>query len=556
MLQPINYPGARRPDRRRDVDVHGLRLAVWEWGDEKAPPLLLAHGGFDFAGTMDGFAPLLADEGWRVVSWDQRGHGDSEHAVLYNWDVDVRDALYVLDSTTRQPVPFVGHSKGGSILMQLADAMPHRCSHLVNLDGLPSRRAWPDVADHERARLVTSEVTAWLEHRQKASTKVRRPGTIDELAERRQRMNPRLPIEWLRYLVPIGARQDGDGWRWKIDPAMRFGGFGPWRPEWSMMRMPGLAVPVLGVLGLEVEAMGWGTRSEDVLPWLPAGARFEALDGVGHFVHIEQPDKVAGLVLDFLGRPPSSPPGGWGEGAIAARPAPPARPAAGAGDGRTTFLTHNRSRLALHRLRAGDVETARPLLLLHGLGEHTPARAPTATENWPGPVYGLDFTGHGLSTMPAGGGYSAEVLLGDADTAVRHLAGEGHAEVTVLGRGLGAYVALLLSGARPDAVRGAILTDGPGMIARSTGPGSPIVPTVDHLAVAPPDPFALAELARDIRSPDYAAIFARMALLSSPLQHPIAVCSVNRPEWCAAVVDEPGVLDVSVAEAITADAFA
>jgi pimeloyl-ACP methyl ester carboxylesterase len=190
------------------------------------------------------------------------------------------------------------------------------------------------------------------------------------------------------------------------------------------------------------------------------------------------------------------------------------------------------------------------MLLLHGLGERTPARAPAVADGWPGPVYGLDFTGHGASTLPFGGGYSAEVLLADADTAVRHLG-----EVTVLGRGLGAYVALLLAGARPDAVLGTILTDGPGMMARSSGPGSPVVPTADHLAPAPPDPFAIAELSRDIRSPDYAAIFVRMALLSSPLQHPVAVCSVNRPEWLAAVVDEPGVLDLPLAEAITAYAF-
>ncbi len=299
----VAFPGARRPDRRRDVDVHGVRLAVWEWGDEGAPPLLLAHGGFDFAGTMDGFAPLLADAGWRVVSWDQRGHGDSDHALLYNWDADVRDGLGVLDATTRRPVPFIGHSKGGSVLMQLADAMPHRCSHLVNLDGLPSRRNWPDVADHERARLLVTEVRTWLDHRAAAQGKVRRPGTLDELAARRQKMNGRLSLDWLRYIATIGAREDADGWRWKIDPVLRMGGFGPWRPEWSMMRMPGLAMPVLGVLGLEPDTMGWGTRPEDVLPWLPAGGRLAPLEGVGHFVHVEQPRLVADLVLEFLGTP-------------------------------------------------------------------------------------------------------------------------------------------------------------------------------------------------------------------------------------------------------------
>ena len=53
-------------------------------------------------------------------------------------------------------------------------------------------------------------------------------------------MNPRMSIDWLRYLVTVGANHDEDGWRWKLDPTMRFGGFGPWRPEWSMLRLPGL----------------------------------------------------------------------------------------------------------------------------------------------------------------------------------------------------------------------------------------------------------------------------------------------------------------------------
>ena len=298
------FPQARRPDRVRDVSSAGLRLATYEWGDEGAPPLLLAHGGFDFAGTFDVFAPILARAGYRVVSWDQRSHGDSEHAAMHNWDADVRDALVVLDSVSQDAVPVVGHSKGGGLMLQLADACPHRVSHLVNLDGLPSKRTPPDVPDTERTRLLAGDLAAWLDHRRSAAAASRKPGTLDELAERRGRMNPRLPIGWLRYLVTVGARRDPDGWRWKIDPSMRMGGFGPWRPEWSLLRMPGLGMPFLGVLGMEIEPMGWGTSPEDVRPYLPPGASFVTLEGTGHFVHIERPSEVAGLIVDFLAAHP------------------------------------------------------------------------------------------------------------------------------------------------------------------------------------------------------------------------------------------------------------
>lgn len=299
----VVFPGARRPDRIRRVVSTGLRLAVYEWGDAAAPPVLLAHGGFDFAGTFDVFAPLLADAGWRVVSWDHRGHGDSEHAALYSWATDMRDAVAVLDTVSHAPIPFIGHSKGGAILTNLVEAAPHRASKIVNIDGLPSRQVRPDVADHERTRLMAEEVTGWLEHRRRAATAERKPGTLDELAQRRQRMNPRLSLAWLRYLVTIGARHDDDGWRWKIDPALRFGGFGPWRPDWALERLPGLPVPLLGVIGLMPEAMGWGTTVEVLAPFLPPGAHLEAFADTGHFVHIEKPREVGELVLSFLGKP-------------------------------------------------------------------------------------------------------------------------------------------------------------------------------------------------------------------------------------------------------------
>ncbi|MGH9086242.1 MAG: alpha/beta fold hydrolase [Acidimicrobiales bacterium] len=298
--EAATFPGARRPDRQRVVDSHGVRIAVHEWGDEAGRPLLLVHGGMDFARTYDVLAPMLGNGGFRVVSWDHRGHGDSEHAALYSWEADLRDALMVFDSVSHDAMAVVGHSKGGSLMLQLADALPHRVSHLVNIDGLPSRRSFPDVSDHQRTKLLAQELTSWLDHRRVLADAQRKPGTIEELAERRRRMNPRLPVEWLQYLVTAGAREDADGWRWKIDPTIRFGGFGPWRPEWSMMRLPDIGVPVLALLGTEPDPMGWGTTAEDVRSHLPPGGRLEMIDGVGHFIHIEQPRRVADLVLEHV----------------------------------------------------------------------------------------------------------------------------------------------------------------------------------------------------------------------------------------------------------------
>ena len=296
----MTYPGARRPDRTRRVDAHGVGIAVYEWGAPDAPPVLLAHGGFDFAGTFDSFAPLLADAGWRVVSWDHRGHGDSERCALYGWHADVRDAAVVMDSVGDAPMPVVGHSKGGGVCMQLTEARPHRVSRFANLDGLPSTWRHPDVAEHERTKLLDTEISSWLDWRRSTAGLTRRAGSPEELAARRGRMNPRLSPEWLRYLVSIGARHDADGWRWKLDPSMRFGGFGPWRPHWALERLRDFPVPLLGILGLVEEEMGWGTKPEELRPHLPPGAKLVAFEDSGHFVHIEHPRRVADLVLDFL----------------------------------------------------------------------------------------------------------------------------------------------------------------------------------------------------------------------------------------------------------------
>ena len=194
----------------------------------------------------------------------------------------------------------------------------------------------------------------------------------------------------------------------------------------------------------------------------------------------------------------------------------------------TTYLVHNRVRLALHELRSGD---GRPLLLLHGLGERSPDAVPDRMAAWPGPVHALDLTGHGDSTIPRGGGYSAELLMADVDVALGELG-----PATVVGRGLGAYIAVLIAGARPELGRGAVLEDGPGLFGGPTGPTSPFV-LVAPPVEGPPDPYALLELASDVRTGDYVVTYARHAMERSGIDQPLALAAHGRPPWLAAIID-------------------
>ena len=131
------------------------------------------------------------------------------------------------------------------------------------------------------------------------------------------------------------------------------------------------------------------------------------------------------------------------------------------------------------------------------------------------------------------------MLIGDADAALQMLG-----QATLVGRGIGAYVALLISAARTNQVRGAILCDGAGLVGGGDRPGPLLVRGVPGKPLSP-DPFALVELASDIRPPDYVVRFAELAAEHSGLKHPISVVARSRPDWLKAVCDHPGAVEES-----------
>jgi pimeloyl-ACP methyl ester carboxylesterase len=102
------------PTLTRFEGFEGIHLVADVWGDPDAWPVLLMHGGGQTRHAWGGTARTLAENGWRAVSLDLRGHGDSEWALNgdYSFTAFAADAIAVSDQLGEPPV-FVGASLGG-----------------------------------------------------------------------------------------------------------------------------------------------------------------------------------------------------------------------------------------------------------------------------------------------------------------------------------------------------------------------------------------------------------------------------------------------------------
>jgi pimeloyl-ACP methyl ester carboxylesterase len=114
------------------------------------------------------------------------------------------------------------------------------------------------------------------------------------------RTNTRLTPEWLRYFVYHGARRHGETWTWKSDPRIGHG-FGPWKPEWIAPTWAHVRAPMLAIVGTEPDFFGPASDAQldERLAHVKDVARVR-VPGTGHFVHMEQPEQTARLVLDFV----------------------------------------------------------------------------------------------------------------------------------------------------------------------------------------------------------------------------------------------------------------
>jgi len=122
----------------------------------EGPPVVLLHGlSATRRNVVQGSRALLR-RGYRLISYDARGHGASSPAPAYDYAGLVDDLEAVLDSLSVQRAAFVGSSMGAATAMAFTLRFPERVAALVQItpaymghgrtaDG--DRPAWMRMAD-------------------------------------------------------------------------------------------------------------------------------------------------------------------------------------------------------------------------------------------------------------------------------------------------------------------------------------------------------------------------------------------------------------------------
>ena len=120
------------------VDAGDLSLAVYTYGPEHAPPLLLLHGFLSTGTAWHDVAVALSDSR-RIFAPDQRGRGMSQHAPDgdYSTEAYVRDAEGLVKAFGISRMALIGHSMGGNVAITFANKHPGLVSSLVAVDMAP-----------------------------------------------------------------------------------------------------------------------------------------------------------------------------------------------------------------------------------------------------------------------------------------------------------------------------------------------------------------------------------------------------------------------------------
>ena len=111
-----------------------MKLFFREQG--QGQPMIILHGLFGSSDNWLTQAKLFAPH-YRVMSIDQRNHGQSPHSDDFDYQCMVGDLdEFIEDQKLNEPI-IIGHSMGGKAAMNLAVAHPEKISKLIVVDIAP-----------------------------------------------------------------------------------------------------------------------------------------------------------------------------------------------------------------------------------------------------------------------------------------------------------------------------------------------------------------------------------------------------------------------------------
>ncbi|MEV3993669.1 alpha/beta hydrolase [Streptomyces sp. NPDC049837] len=257
-------------------------------------PVLLVHGFPDTHDLWRHQVRALNAAGYRTIAPDLRGFGASdrpEGTEAYDPARSVADLLELLDRLDIGCVHLVGHDWGSGIAQGLSLAAPDRVATLSLLSvgnlGAHLAAGWEQRQASWYMQLFQIEGLAedWLSRDDFANLR-------EMLAEHPDRDEA---VERMRE--PGALTSALAVYRMGLPPEAMFGPLPP---------LPSLRGPVLGVWSsgdrFLTERSMTGTEK-----YVDGSWRYERIEGAGHWLQLDAPDRVNALLLDFFaehGRPP------------------------------------------------------------------------------------------------------------------------------------------------------------------------------------------------------------------------------------------------------------
>lgn len=255
----------------------------------RGPAIVVLHGLFGMSDNWVSIANELADHGFTVHLVDLRNHGRSPHAATHRYPDMCEDLLAYLDDHGLESVRVIGHSMGGKLAMMFGLLEPERLNRLVVVDIAPSdyrdptntKNTFNTTIVETLRRLDPAAHASRLSVREKLTEELGDPAIAMFLTKSLQRAPGSKKLEWKFNLAVL------DKFLQHIHIGL----------EELEIYAPCL-VPTLFVRG-EHSRYCLPKHESDRTNFFPH-SDLVSIDGAGHWVHSEQPEKFLQAIIPFL----------------------------------------------------------------------------------------------------------------------------------------------------------------------------------------------------------------------------------------------------------------